>query len=630
MAVTGEIVLPSSAEGVSYEGCDIVTTLDIFKLSGSKFETIVLNNGTVQPVFLMDENDNVYMMARISDVNSGHVKLDERSTALALATMHPLLAPLRGEDFNKIVSMLTSSDKFDAFVQEVAAAIAVKRNIFDEDNQELLLAFNELLESIAEKVNENVDYNGTLEDITDSALPATRALYESPKVYPLYADISGNVLTLRNVGLTPSYYGEVYEANGSTTPFSVPSRSDYGGMDLFKENLDEFMMGDPRTFTFTDDGNYRFYLSRMSDAAIADFWLRLANAVLTSVGLELGNDAIQEVGNMISRAMINANSGVNDTVTDPMEWVGIAYGAVLEWAQQDYWETIGKGGIIRIGKVLAGSLDFYSKIKGIFNASMRLAHMLSAPEEIRFCLCYKEGGRVMPCSKSTLFVVGGDEQVGYENQRLLLPLKVYVQTLDEDGNEIKSNEYCRVKFEVVSGGGRVESETVSADHNNEAATYWTLGEGDEQSVKAVAVDLVTGGEISEPVYFTATVSSAQITIRLDWSKHSCNTDIDLHVVDPNGEKIYYRHMYSASGGYLDRDDVVGPGPEHIRWSDAPAGVYKIYVHYYPNDAPDKSVTRYTVSVTTDETEYQPKSGSIAYDQYRRIRGNSIGCSSRAD
>ena len=322
--------------------------------------------------------------------------------------------------------------------------------------------------------------------------------------------------------------------------------------------------------------------------------------------------------------MINANSGVNDTLTDPMEWVGIAYGAVAEWMRQDYWEVVGKGGVIRLGNVLVSSLNFYNKIKGIFNASMRLAHSLAAPEEVNFCLCYKEDGEIVPCSKSALYIVEGNDQVGYPNQRLLLPLTVYVQVLDEDGNQIESQEYSRVKFEVVSGEGELEDEVVSADHNQEAYTYWTLGEDGEQKVRAVVVDLATEKEISEPVYFIATLDNAEITIRLDWSKHSSDTDIDLHVVDPFGERIYFDHMNSASGGYLDWDDVVGPGPEHIRWSDAPAGVYKIYVHYYPNEAPDRSITSYTVSVTAGNVTYQPKSGSIAYNQYVPVGQFRIG------
>lgn len=168
---------------------------------------------------------------------------------------------------------------------------------------------------------------------------------------------------------------------------------------------------------------------------------------------------------------------------------------------------------------------------------------------------------------------------------------------------------------------------VAAYSNNQASTYWTLGESGEQKVKAAVVDIITDKEISDPVYFTAELDSAEITIRLDWSKHSCNTDIDLHVIDPYEEEIAYYNMTSASGGYLDRDDTVGPGPEHIRWSNAPVGTYKIYVHYYPNGAEDRSITSYKVSVNADGVTYQPKTGSIAYDQFIPVGQFTIGESS---
>ena len=623
--IAGEIQLTLSGENLSYDGCDIVTTSDVVKVQGDKFQTNVADNSVTQSVLLLDENDNVLLMSRFVDLKDGKLVLNEYSTALALATMHPLLAPLKGDDYRKIVGILTASDEFDGFVSEVAAAISARRNVFDSENESLLLAFNTLLESVAEKVNDEIDYSGSLDNLEGGdPLPETRALYESPKVYPLYADITGNVLTLRNVGLTPSYYGDVFQPDGSVSPFAVPSREDYGGMDLFKENLDEFMLGEPRTFTFSAEGDYNFALSRMDEAALADFWIRTANAVLSTLGLSFTESVKLELANVLSRIIINAGSGVNDDVIDPMAWVGIIYEGTLDWIVEGSGQQIVSQGTLRLAGVLLNSVNFYNKLKGVFNASLRISHMLSAPENIRFCLCYRRSVGVTPCSKSSLYIVDGDGQVGYKNQRLLLPLKVYVQNLDEDGNEVESDEYCRVRFEVVSGSGKVEDEIVSADHNNEAATYWTLGSGDEHSVKAVVVDLITGEEISEPVYFTATISQAQVTIRLDWSKHSCATDIDLHVIDPNGERICFYHMNSASGGYLDRDDVVGPGPEHIRWSDAPEGLYKIYVHYYPNGAEDRSITSYTVSVTTDEVTYQPKSGSIAYDQYVPVGQFRIG------
>lgn len=618
--IIGKIKVPDVN---SYDNFDVVSIGGEAAIKNGVFQIDSYSNDCVQTFMVMDATDNVYLMSRIPSKNVKEIELNAYTTAIALVTSHPLLAPISADDYGDIVNLITSSSKFEVLYGKVEQAIYEKRNIFDSSNEELLIALSDLMDDICiEEENKDEEYDGTLDEII-TTYTNSRARYKNPKVY-FYADITGNVLTLRNIGLTPSYYGNVTKADGQQIPFKVPARGDYGGMDIFKENVDEFMLGDPQKFTFTDEGEYQFYLSRMNELATADFYLRLANSILTTLGLDLGNDVVQELGNTISRAMINAGSGVDDTVMDPMEWVGIAYNATLEWAKQDYWEAIGKGGIIRLGTALSGSLNFYNKIKGIFNASMRLAHSLSAPKEVSFCLCYYDN-QITTCSDATLHLVSGDQQQGFPNQKLLLPLVVYVQTLGDDGMYHESSSYHRVKFEVVSGGGEVEDEMISADENNQALTYWTLGESDEeQKVKVTVIDVITEKEISEPVYFTATTEEAQITIRLDWSKHSGNTDIDLHVVDPYGEEIAYYNMYSSSGGYLDRDDVVGPGPEHVRWTDAPAGTYKIYVHYYPNEEEDRSVTSYTVSVTANDITYQPKSGSIAYDQYVPVGQFTIG------
>lgn len=622
--ITGNIS-SEIGEPDTYDGYDIICAGGEAEINNGSFQVNTYINENIQTFVVADNSDNVYLISRTSLAHEKNVTLNVRTTALALVTMHPLFSPVKAEDYNDVLNIVTASSKFEDLYVEVEKAVIEKRNIFDTTNESLLIALSNLMEDISRDVNDD-DFSETLDEIVSVANNTTRAIYENPKVYPFHADITGNVLTLRNIGLTPSYYGSVREANGQETPFSVPARADYGGMDLFKENIDEFMLGDPRTFTFTQQGSYRFNLSRMNSAATADFYLRLANSLLTSLGLDLGNDAIQEAGNMISRAMINAGSGVNDRLTEPMEWVGIAYGAIVEWMKQDYWEAIGKGGIIRLGNVLSGSLNFYNKIKGVFNASMRLAHALSAPEEVNFCLCYYDN-EISTCSEATLYEVSGNEQQGYANQKLLLPLVVRVETLGDDGIYRDANTYHRIKFEVVNGGGNVESELVSADNDNQASTYWTLGEEGEQKVKATVVDIITDKEISDPVYFTADLNSAEITIRLDWSKHSCDTDIDLHVFDPFGEEIAYYNMTSSSGGYLDRDDLVGPGPEHVRWTSAPAGEYKIYVHYYPNEAEDRSITSYKVSVNADGITYQPKTGSIAYDQMVPVGKFTIGESS---
>ncbi|PKP32713.1 MAG: hypothetical protein CVT99_03330 [Bacteroidetes bacterium HGW-Bacteroidetes-16] len=83
-----------------------------------------------------------------------------------------------------------------------------------------------------------------------------------------------------------------------------------------------------------------------------------------------------------------------------------------------------------------------------------------------------------------------------------------------------------------------------------------------------------------------------LQIGLSWNTD--DTDVDLWVTDPSGEKIYYSNTTSASGGYLDRDDTNGFGPENIYWVDnIPDGNYLIQVHYYSGDP----ATGYQVKVT---------------------------------
>lgn len=71
-----------------------------------------------------------------------------------------------------------------------------------------------------------------------------------------------------------------------------------------------------------------------------------------------------------------------------------------------------------------------------------------------------------------------------------------------------------------------------------------------------------------------------IQITLAWDNIA---DIDLYVIDPNGEKIYWENQYSSSNGVLDVDDIDGYGPENIYWpeNEAPSGYYEVYVEMYP-------------------------------------------------
>jgi hypothetical protein len=59
-----------------------------------------------------------------------------------------------------------------------------------------------------------------------------------------------------------------------------------------------------------------------------------------------------------------------------------------------------------------------------------------------------------------------------------------------------------------------------------------------------------------------------------------NTDIDLWVIDPNGEKAYYGHQLSYQGGRMSRDFTAGYGPEEFSLKTAKPGRYEVRAQFY--------------------------------------------------
>jgi len=59
-----------------------------------------------------------------------------------------------------------------------------------------------------------------------------------------------------------------------------------------------------------------------------------------------------------------------------------------------------------------------------------------------------------------------------------------------------------------------------------------------------------------------------------------NTDIDLWVTDPNGEKVFYGHNASYQGGRISRDFTGGYGPEEFILKSAKPGKYLVQAQFY--------------------------------------------------
>lgn len=69
-----------------------------------------------------------------------------------------------------------------------------------------------------------------------------------------------------------------------------------------------------------------------------------------------------------------------------------------------------------------------------------------------------------------------------------------------------------------------------------------------------------------------------IRVVLNWDAD--NTDVDLWVTDPSGEKCFYSNNYTRMGGRISNDFTQGYGPEEFMLKNAKKGKYKVQAHYY--------------------------------------------------
>jgi Ca-activated chloride channel family protein len=73
-----------------------------------------------------------------------------------------------------------------------------------------------------------------------------------------------------------------------------------------------------------------------------------------------------------------------------------------------------------------------------------------------------------------------------------------------------------------------------------------------------------------------------LDIRVIMGWDADNSDMDLWVTDPNGEKCFYGHPHTRQGGRITSDVTQGYGPEEFSLRNAMPGKYKIEANFYGN------------------------------------------------
>lgn len=71
-----------------------------------------------------------------------------------------------------------------------------------------------------------------------------------------------------------------------------------------------------------------------------------------------------------------------------------------------------------------------------------------------------------------------------------------------------------------------------------------------------------------------------VALRVVLAWDADNTDIDLWVTDPNGERAFYGRRLTHQGGLMSRDFTGGYGPEEFSLRDPKPGRYKVQAQFY--------------------------------------------------
>ncbi len=164
---------------------------------------------------------------------------------------------------------------------------------------------------------------------------------------------------------------------------------------------------------------------------------------------------------------------------------------------------------------------------------------------------------------------------------------------------------------VETPEGRFAEGNLTIPINGEQETFFINVQAfDNSSVSFAGNTVVTlsAGETRETPLDIALLplGTGDVQITLTWDTE---TDQDLHVIDPAGDRIFFGSRTSPSGGTLDFDNTSGFGPENIFWppGQAPNGRYKVQVVYFSG----VGVTNVAVVVTRSDAPTQTFNGTLA-------------------
>ncbi|QNA89260.1 DUF2135 domain-containing protein [Massilia sp. Dwa41.01b] len=131
-----------------------------------------------------------------------------------------------------------------------------------------------------------------------------------------------------------------------------------------------------------------------------------------------------------------------------------------------------------------------------------------------------------------------------------------------------------------------------------------------------------GGSRARTQFYDGYSGKTQSRLRVVLSRDTPGTDLDMHVVGPDGAHAWYGSRVMPNGGALDVDVTTGYGPEIFASAAPLAGAYQVWVNYFGGGGAvdDKSAALTVARVTIISNENTPREKQQTFQVPMRAPG----------
>jgi uncharacterized protein YfaP (DUF2135 family) len=156
-----------------------------------------------------------------------------------------------------------------------------------------------------------------------------------------------------------------------------------------------------------------------------------------------------------------------------------------------------------------------------------------------------------------------------------------------------NNGWSTNRIVTIKGETNVSVKTVTINYNGIVFLLPVINGAFQRDfiaapgINTILARVLSGAKsIEDKVQFYSKAPAKNLKIILVWDTD--NTDVDLWVTEPSGEKCFYSYQNTKIGGSLDIDVTNGFGPEVYTLAQAKKGSYLIQVNYYSDNAVPQS------------------------------------------